>query len=200
MKHALPLMFVAALLPLGHGAAWANVSYEGHYESGCTKIADEFFTRDVMTVGPGVKSFKVRYAKAMYGAEGCQPADLLGLLELPEGIWKLEGTLDMKGKVVHRVAVTLPQGNLRVTHARPGHVEETSHTWLIKTYTGEKVTVEKDGAMSSDLDLRWLSPDGLLHIGQPLAERGKDGYLTELDLDNPLRRLAIPSYASPATK
>lgn len=200
MKHALSLLCAAALLPLGPGAAWAAVSFEGHYESGCTKIADEFFTRDVMTVGPGTPSAKVRYAKAMYGADGCQTADLLGLLELPEGTWKLQGAFDLGGKSVRRVSVLIPQGTLRVTHARSGHVEETSHAWLIKTYTGEKVTVEKDGAMSSDLDLRWLSPEGLLHVGQPMSPRGTDGYLTELDLDNPLRKLAIPSYASPATK
>jgi hypothetical protein len=200
MKHALPFLFAAALLPLASAGAWAAASFEGHYESDCAKIADEFFTRDVMRVGPGTKTLKVRYAKAMYGADGCKPADLLGLLELPEGTWKLEGQQDLGGRSVQRVAVVIPQGTLQVTHARPGHVEETSHAWLIKTYTGEKVTVEKEGAMSSDLDLRWLSPEGLLHVGQPMAPRGKDGYLTELDLDNPLRKLATPSYASPATK
>jgi hypothetical protein len=199
-KHALSLLLACCLVPLAHGGEAAGSTLEGHYESECTKIAEEFYTRDVIDVGPGSRTLKVRYAKAMYGVEGCKAADLLGLLELPDGSWKLEGEQRIDGRAVQRVAVVIPAGQLRVTYARAGHVEESTAGWHIKTLSGEKVTVEKEGAMSSELDLRWLSPEGILYLGQQASPRGTDGYLTQLDLDNPLRKLAIPSYAGPASK
>jgi hypothetical protein len=199
-KHALSLLLTFCLMPLAHAGEAAGLPLEGHYESECAKIAEEFYTRDVMDVGPGNRTVKVRYAKAMYGADGCKAADLLGLLELPDATWKLEGEQRIDGRAVRRVAVVIPAGLLRVTHARPGHVEESSNAWHIKTLSGEKVTVEKDGAMSSELDLRWLSPEGVLYLGLQASPRRPDGYLSQLDLDNPLRKLSIPSYASTASK
>jgi hypothetical protein len=168
--------------------------YEGHYEGDCFEVNPELFTRDVMDVAPGSRAHRVRYAKAMYDTPGCPADRLLGLLELPEGTWKLEKKREQEGKLVDLVSVVLPRGEIRITHAMPGRIEQTPEAWLIITRSGDKVTVEKEAAMSSDLDLRWLSPDGLLHTGAATGPRGADGFLLKLDTENPLKRLAIPSF------
>jgi hypothetical protein len=188
-----------ALPSLGQGASPrtdAPPSYEGHYEGDCFEVNPELFTRDMMDVAPGDRSHRVRYAKAMYDTPGCPADRLLGLLELPEGTWKLEKKREQDGKVVDLVSVVLPRGEIRITHAKPGRIEQTPEAWLIITRSGDKVTVEKEAAMSSDLDLRWLSPDGLLYTGAAMGPRGADGYLLQLDTDNPLRRMAVPSFVA----
>ena len=183
-----------AMAQVGAPRTDSGSPYEGHYEGDCFEVHPELFTRDVMGVAPGVRSHRVRYAKAMYDTPGCPADRLLGLLELPEGTWKLERKREQDGKQVDLVSVVLPRGEIRISHARPGRIEETPETWLIITRSGEKVTVEKEAAMSSDLDLRWLSPEGLLYTGAASGPRGDDGFFVQLDMDNPLKRLAIPSY------
>lgn len=198
------LLILAAACAMATGSVLAQTSapsaeaaspYEGHYEGECFEVNPNLFTRDMMDVGPGTRNHKVRYAKALYDTEGCPANRLLGLLELPEGTWKLDKKRVQDGKTVDLVSVVLPRGEIRITRAMPGRIEQTPETWLIVTRTGEKVTVEKEAAMSSDLDLRWLSPDGLLYTGAATGPRGADGYLQQLDTDNPLKRMAIPSHA-----
>jgi hypothetical protein len=192
------LLLCASALSQAQGLP-ASPNYEGHYESGCTEVAAELYTRDVMVVGPGQQNHRVRYAKALYDPGPCDASGFIGLLELPEGTWKLEKKRTQNQRLVDLVAVVLPRGMIRITHAREGRIEETPDSWLIRTQNGEKVTVEKEAAMSSDLDLRWLSADGLLHVGQAQGPRGTDGYLQDLDLENPLKRLDTPSYLAPKT-
>jgi hypothetical protein len=169
--------------------------YEGHFESECENVADGLYTRDVMDVSaPKGKAIPVRYTKAMYAAEGCAAADLMGLLELPPGTWRIDGQAKLGDKVVHRISINLPAGQLKVTQAHPDHVREQDDRWVIITRKGEPVPIEKEVAPSIDADLRSLSGD-LLYVGD--MEAPKDGiYPTALNMNSPLTRLRVPSYVS----
>ena len=188
---------IPVALALGSLACHAasGSEYEGHYESACENVADGLYTRDVMDVSaPKGKAIPVRYTKAMYAADGCAAADLMGLLELPAGTWRIDGQAKQGDLVVHRISINLPAGQLRVTQAHPDHVQEREDRWVIITRKGDPVPIEKEVAPSIDADLRALSGE-LLYVGD--MESPKDGiYPTVLNMNSPLTKLRVPSYIS----
>jgi hypothetical protein len=138
-----------------------------------------------MTLKQKGKRVDAKYDKVFYTAEGCDAGTWLATMHLPPVTWTIEGSVKIDGQAVDRITSYTPAGEISVTPAKAGLVQETPTSWVLKV--GEaQLPIEKKTEELTLKDLRQLRKDRLL-LGDP-DPLGTDGYPMALMHNHPLDR------------
>lgn len=168
-------------------------AYAGHFESECQQLGEDFYTRDLIDLAPDDQGgVTARYAKAFHDADGCTPASLVVVFQMPATQWTFDGTTEVQGRTVDRIQ-TRPAtagGQLTARQARVGSIEETPTHFLMRRHgTGKGMPVEKAVDQAPSKELRLLTSQRLYSSA---ADAAAGAYPIELDLDNYLQRKPAP--------